>query len=494
MNGPAQSLPPRRYPLRIAGHVKGSSRLGLKQPVTAKAESFKQPDDFSYILWICLLVTLGVDCLGAVVLAGGEFLMPATFFGTLAAATLLAIGIANGWAFNSVRRASSTWARDAFIAQVLVLFLAGYVIVTDLRSPRMNWSVMATAVLVVAVAFLWFVLLVARCRLELTKTALIVTALFPLAGLLQFWLQNYYIPSTSMPLVDISTDLSPQGWTGPIIHLSAKVTIHNRGTGSVNVANSLMRVTAYPKNPSGQTQVPINQCWETPDRNEDWCQLANGFDPSGLEPDTDFRVNPTLPGFITPTPPAGRQLLYAGTLQSDFLVGGETDTFQRDVDIDSREVLLARLSVSATFLTARRIDDIRSCAGRRESEYGDLSQFLREVRQVQQLQPVRAHYFCREYDIAPGNFIEKLIANHPAVQVSTFLNNPNSAGSEYPLIAADFGTAGRFSEPDRRQHLERKLAEVYPGTEMTSESEYAPTEKLSPPPPTQAPTPPSGMS
>src|SRR5271157_4500312 len=154
MNGAASSQPARRrYTPRIAGHVKGSSRLGLKRPVVVKAESFKQPDDFSKTLWICLLVTLGMDCLGALVLAGGQFLMPLTFFGTLAATTLLAIGVANGWAFNSVRRAASTWARDAFIAQVFVLFLAGYIIVTDLRSPITNRYVMATAGLVLVAAF-----------------------------------------------------------------------------------------------------------------------------------------------------------------------------------------------------------------------------------------------------------------------------------------------------------------------------------------------------
>lgn len=277
MNSAAPPQPTRRtYTPRIAGHPRGSSRHGPKQPVVAKAETFKQPDDFSNILWICLLVTLGVDCLGALVLAGGQFLMPLTFFGTVAAATLLAIGFANGWAFNSVRRAASTWPRDAVIAQVFMLFLAGYVIVTDKRSPEINWYVMAAAVLVFVAAFLWFVLLGPRSRLEWTKSALIGTALFPLAGLLQFWLQNYYIPSTSMPLVDIWTELSPQGWSGTIIHLSAKVTIHNRGTSTVRIANSLMRVAAYPKDPNklAQPKVPSNSCRNTPDYDENWCQLV----------------------------------------------------------------------------------------------------------------------------------------------------------------------------------------------------------------------------
>lgn len=417
--------------------------------------------------------------------------MPPSFFGTLAAATLLAIGIANGWAFNSVRRATSTWARDAFIAQVFVLFLAGYVAVTDLRSPQINWRVMVIAALVLAVAFLWLVFLVPKSALEWTKTALIVTALFPLAGLLQFWLQNYYIPSTSMPLVDISSDLSPQGRTGPIIHLSAKVTIHNRGTSQVNVANSLMRVTAYPSRISDEAKVYANACSSTADRSENWCRLANGFDPSGIERDVDFRVNPNRPDVITPTPPTDSQPIYAGVLQSlEFLIPGETDVYQREVDIDSREVQLAHLTVSATFLTARRMQDIRSCVGEHALIYEGFPQFAAEVRQVQTLvpgNPRQGHYFCREYDIAPGNFVEKLIAGHPAIQVSTWLNSPDHLGTEYPLITADFGTAGKFDQPDPHQQLERKLEQAYPASVVTSQSEYAPTENPSP-----TPTPPGG--
>jgi hypothetical protein len=480
MNGAAPSPPPRRYSPRIAGHVKGSSRLGLKQPVIAKAESFKQPDDFSYILWICLLVTLGVDCLGAIVLAGGEFLMPATFFGTLAAATLLAIGIANGWAFNSLRRASPTWARDAFIAQVFVFFLAGYVIVTDLRSPRINWYVMATAVLVLAAAFLWFVLLAARCRLELTKTALIVTALFPLAGLLQFWLQNYYIPSTSMPLVDISTDLSPQGWTGPIIHLSAKVTIHNRGAMTVDVANSVIRLTAYPFTIPLDTEVRVNPCAKTADRDQDWCWRADALDPS--DPDVDYPLDRT--------PPASSQLLYAGTYgdMGTFLVPGGTDTFQREVDIDSKNVRLARLSFNAIFLTERRIEDIRSCEGKHASLNEESAEFSDEVQKVQAAG--RGHYFCWEYDIAPANIIDRLISSHPAMQVYTLLDNPSEPGDEYPRVGRAFGSAGRFDRFD--PHLEKKLEQVYPQEMWTSQSEYASTDKPPQRPPSPAPEPPSG--
>jgi hypothetical protein len=73
--------------------------------------------------------------------------------------------------------------------------------------------------------------------------------------------------------------------------------------------------------------------------------------------------------------------------------------------------------------------------------------------------------------------------------VSTWLNNPNLFGTEYPIITYSFGTAGRFDEPDPGRQLERKLEELNPAYETTSESEYAPTEK---PPPNPARSPPSG--
>lgn len=495
MNGAAPSQPtPRRYTSRIAGHVKGS---------------FQRPDDFPKILWICLLVTLGVDCLAALALAVGQFLMTAThptLFGTLAAAALLAIGVANGWAFNSVRRAEPTWARDAIIAQLLVFLLAIYVVVTDWQSPIINPYVMATAVLVLAAALLWFGLLAARSRVQwTTRTALIIAALFPLAGLLQFWMQTYYIPSTSKPPVDISTELSPQGWTGSKIHLSAKVTIHNRGTGTVLVANTLMRVTAYPLTIPGETQIQVNPCEnKTPDKYEDWCRLADGLNPSPNSTDVDFPV--------VRTPPASRQLLYADTLGSPtyFLVAGETDTFQREVDIESTDFGLARLSASAVFLTERGIVDIMSCQGKHASENGDFGQFSSEIQQVQgqvqvqgQLQQVQAsagdprfgHFFCREYAIAPSDVIEKLIANHPAIRVETWLDNPsNNTVDEYPRVYEYFGTLGTLDQPVTDQRLESRLEEANPSGVNTSESEYAPTEEPPPPPPSPAPAPPGGSS
>jgi hypothetical protein len=51
----------------------------------------------------------------------------------------------------------------------------------------------------------------------------------------QFWLQTDYLPLTSLPLVDITTDLTPMGKTEDTVYLEAKVTINNRGSVPVYV-------------------------------------------------------------------------------------------------------------------------------------------------------------------------------------------------------------------------------------------------------------------
>jgi hypothetical protein len=189
-----------------------------------------------------------------------------------------------------------------------------------------------------------------RANVKWTKTGAIIIALFPLAALLQFWMQTYYIPETSRPLVDISTELSPQGRTGAIIHLNAKVTVHNRGAALVNVAGALMRVTAFSPTPrEARLCTPA-------DLDKEYCRIAAGLDLSGKNLDSDFRVNPA--------PIVDRQILYAGDFMNSpntFLIPGATETFQREIDISPTKVRLARLSVSAVFVTERRIKDTRSC-------------------------------------------------------------------------------------------------------------------------------------
>lgn len=438
----------------------------------------------------CLLVTLGVDCLMAFALAFGELKIATTPFALLGAGIMSVIGIANFWAFDSVRRhgwparniyQATPAARETVIAQVATLFMAIYIIVIDaFQAPRINWLVLAVTAAISLLALLWILVLLDRVALRKTRNALIVTSLIPLAGGLQFWLQNYYIPDTSAPQVDISPQLSPQGKTNSTIHLSAKVTVHNRGAARVNVTAALMRITAYGR--TTEPQQPHIPC-RLQYADQPWCLMVGGLDISGANYDADVRVNPT--------PAANAQLLYAGLFLNDpdsFLMPGETDTVQREVDVEAGNVNLVRLSVSAVFLTERKVEDIRSCWQTKASAYTDYGHFSEEVRapfhssDQGNLPPVDAralqHYLCMDYHFAPRSIIEWLIGNRAVLEVHIVLNDPQDPGNEYPQIESGYFLANRKDQV-MGQTSWRKIEEAYPvGVYRDVAAEYAPADQV----------------
>ena len=126
----------------------------------------------------------------------------------------------------------------------------------------------------------------------------------------------------------------------------------SRRAGRVLVAGALMRITGYEKT----SQPP--QC---PTTNNEQClkALVDNLDLSGYSYEKYYRVDPT--------PATNNKLLYAGLLMPGpryALSPGDTQSFQREVDINSTDfttVRLVRLSASAIFLTQRTISDTRSC-------------------------------------------------------------------------------------------------------------------------------------
>jgi hypothetical protein len=469
----------------------------------SKDRWLKQPPDTSKTLWWFLLITLGVDGVAAFALAGGQLYLASTTFAPVEAAVLSAIAVANLWAANTVRQAAPTWAREALIAQLVVLFLALYIIVIDafkspqtlmdaLHTNRRQLTVFSIAVTVGLLALAWILVLAGRAAVQWTKTAVIITALFPLAGLLQFWMQTYYIPQTSNPQVDVSldlspqdkTDLSPQGKTESIIHLSAKVTVHNRGAVKINVAGALMRVTGYPST-TQQQEEPAEGC-RFKYQEQQWCRIEGGLDLSGANFDGDFRVNPT--------PAANAHLLYASTMgfTGSFLAPGETDTFQREVDFDPGKFRLARLSVSALFLNERRIQDTRSCwHGSPASEFVDDQTFSQEVGVAQHFVPqtnvpiidprVRAYYTCIEDQIAPRDVIDWLIGNRLNLRVEMVLKDPQDPFNEYPQLEFNYNIANRWGMSDPGSRISRKITEENPMAFYRDESvEYAAADAIQP--------------
>jgi hypothetical protein len=218
-----------------------------------------------------------------------------------------------------------------------------------------------------------------------------------------------------------------------------------------------MRVTTYPTPappPTPAESCPLKDSWD-----QEWCRIAGGLDLTGNHIDTDFRANPT--------PAANRQLIYAGDFMSGpgyFLTPGETDTFQRVVDIDSRTVGQARLSVSAVFITERRIKDTRSC----DPEYYSLTSPIPSL--------AGGHFLCVEYEIAPSNIVNQLVGPHQVVlRVFMITDAQDMPGRVYPRIEFGYFTANQGDQlPDQR--TVRKIMDANPTAEVDASTEYAPAD------------------
>jgi hypothetical protein len=501
--------------------VKKSSRRWLTQLITSKAHWFTRWPAAS-ILNTCLLGTLAVDGLAVLKLAVVDLNYTTGIYDSVGDAILFAIAGANFLAIIFLLYLVASWAAAAFIAQTFVLALVVYIMLIDLKSPKLNSHIMWAAGVNGLLAFVWLLVL-ARHAIEpfkrftrFTKTAVIITALIPLsAGSLQFYVQNYFIPLGSEPTVDVSAELSPQSKTSSITHLSAKVTVHNRGLVRVNVAGALMRVTAYPstapqqqppqpqQEPGTQKQEPTAVCKAEKYYDAKWCQIGDGLDLSRLNGDTDFRYNPPpavnapvqAPPVNAPVQasPVNAQVLYAGLfmLPGDYLLPGETDTVEREVDIDPANVRLARLSVSAVFLTERNIKATVSCWRSRANAYTDPTSFSFEVNLPRHFsdQPtlpiidrrLRASYFCVDSEFAPRSIVDHAIGNQGVLRVLIWLNDPQVPGREYPRI--DFGyylVDARSGDilPDPDGHINNKLKKGNPLAYTDLTAEYAPGDPI----------------
>ena len=410
------------------------------------------------LLRVLLAITVGFDGALVLYLAIRDFGLTKTGIATLSSTLLLIIAVANLWALLAVWRRWRSWLLATVVGQALVVLLAGYIVMTDFRSAATQFlGVSGLAIVLGTVGLLWIIRLGRHTSGSLSKGAALVAALFPVLGLAQYWLETDYLPRTSRPLVDVSSELKEFGRTGSTIHLMAKVTLHSRNPIEVYVAGTLLRVVAYPS--FGTRQPP------KPDA------IAHGID-FGANYDADFRAQPANA--------AQSQLLYA----DDFLAGGSvippggTFDFVRMIDIDAREVAFTRMSVSASFVTERRIKDLRTCYEPKQSFYhgGD---FLNEV-----TKPIEmaggGHFLCAESEIAPSGVIQELVSEQPVLEIRTILDNPSDPDSEYPQLNAFINPADDThvdaTEGDLRS-MGEKLDDANPTlTYMNFFAEYVTTE------------------
>jgi hypothetical protein len=386
-----------------------------------------------------LAITMAVESLLVIALTLRDFQLSTTLTSTFGSVTLLFIAGVSAWAACATWGQGPSWLAASLVSQFSIAVLAGYITLVDVRSPfpqffGFDWTtpshlipirITGLACILGGIAIFWLFYLIRKWRGPVTAGMKVIGAVIPLVGFLQFWLQTDYLPRTSLPLVDVTTELTPTGKTGDLVQLAAKVTINNRDTVPVNVGATLMRITAYPREEG------------KPD------QLSDAIE-FGLTPSHAYRDDPLM---ITQ-----RKLLYANDLlpAGSVLAAGQSQTFHRVVDFDSRAMRLARLSVDAIFITSPRVAKVYTCppppgmtASQPQKSTDDGPSFQEQISKIF-VDKNGVQFLCREIRLVPRNAIHELVGDQPSFAVMAIFSDPTNKDSEYPTLLLLQGANGNY--------------------------------------------------
>ncbi|WP_280824751.1 hypothetical protein [Mycobacterium sp. OTB74] len=368
-----------------------------------------------------------------------------TGWGLFGSALLLVIAIACWLSIGLIIRNSPNAVLTTMVSQIFVACLAVYVWLVDVHSPvHQYWGITGVALSLGGIALFWVIFLSRHAEGAIKRGAVVIAALFPALGLVQFWIQHYYLPESSRPGVDLEAELSPAGYSGPIVHLKAKYTLHNYGSADVELPAGLVRVVEYP---NGTTPEP-----PTPEFVAEYLgPLENQF--------RDYRE--------TPAKPVDAKLIYAASIATSdmgsFLLAGQTVHGEAAVDIDTRAVRLVQLGIDVIAVTHQEVKDTRTCYPPHKSFNADPLGFVNEARNLHDLGGSdAAQVLCEETQFAPRGVIEELVSDHPLLRITTVVRED---GLPTPLLAPQFGTAESLDPPS-----------TTPSAHLTGGAEYAPAE------------------
>jgi hypothetical protein len=228
----------------------------------------------------------------------------------------------------------------------------------------------------------------------------------------------------------------------------------------VNVGATLMRITAYPRDEG------------TPDRLTDAIKF-------GITPSRAYRSEPLAVD--------QRKLLYASDLlpAGSVLAAGQSNTFHRVVDLDSREMKLARLAVDAIFITSPRIAKVYTCppppgmpASQPQVSSDDGSLFQNEISKIF-VDSNGVQFLCREIRLVPRNVIHELVGDRPSFAVMAIFDDPRDLGSEYPTLLMLQGANGEYQQLNSSQN--QKLTDANPTMTYSNMAvEYSPSDVSTP--------------
>jgi hypothetical protein len=443
---------------------------------TTQTTAAKSVANVSHNVRRLLAITMAVESLLVIGLTLRNFALATTPTATFFSVTLLAISGVGVWAAYATWVQGDGWLTASLLGQFSIAVLAGYILLIDLRSPfpqffhfgHYDWSKPSTfiplrvaglACILGIIAIFWVFYLIRHRRGPVTAGMKAIVALIPLLGFVQFWIQTDYLPRTSLPLVDLTTDLTPTGKTGDVVQLVAKVTIKNRNSVPVNVGATVMRITAYPR----ATGIPN--------------QLSDAIE-FGMSQSRAYRDDPL--------PIDQRKLLYASDLlpAGSVLAAGQSNTFHRVVDFNSRTMRLARLAVDAIFIASPSFAKAYTCppppgtpVSQPQKSTDDGASFQDEISKVI-VDKDGVRFLCREIRLMPRNVIHDMVGDRPSFAVMAILNNPKDQSSEYPTLLMLPGANGNYQLNSREY---QKVSDANPTMVYSNMAvEYSPSESVTP--------------
>jgi hypothetical protein len=402
---------------------------------------------------------MAVESLLVIGLTVRDFWLGGTLTAAIGSVTLLAISAVSVWATYATCVQHGSWLGASLLGQFSIAVLAGYTVLTDVQSPFPQFFVAGFAGILGIIAIFWVFYLLGHWDRPLTAGTATIVAFIPALGFVQFWLQTDYLPRTSLPLVDVTSELAPMGKRQDnIVQLEAKVTINNRGSVPVYVGATVMRITAYPKPPGTPTQS--TQLSELPGA------IQFGLSP----PSHEYRDDPL--------PIEQRKTLYANELLAvaDQMAPGQSRTYRKVVDFDSHW-RLARLDVDGIFMTSPNVDEVYTCpAPPKETKEiwfhqlddGELTPIPPETPQMSSdatyfqgeiAKPIYKKvlvpagqdpaqdlqkFFCREIRLKPRNVIHEIIGDQPRFEVLAIFKDPTNPSLQPPGLLLWPGVNGKY--------------------------------------------------
>jgi hypothetical protein len=411
---------------------------------TTKTPAHESVADISSTARWLLTATMAFETMLVLGLACRDFTLAATPVATMGAVLLLAISGICFWAAYAICAKDRSWFWASLLGQFAIGVLAVYTLLADIRSPLPSITVGIITCIPGVIAIFWVAYLLRQRSAPRPKWATTIAALIPLVGFVQFWLQTDYLPRTSMPLVDVTADLTPTGKMGDKVQLEAKVTFNNRGSVPVSVGGTVMRITAYPQASKA-----------TPDQLADAIQF-------GLKQSSPYRDESL---------PSDKRTLYANDLLpiAEVMAPGQSTTYRKVVNFDSSTLRLARLDVDGIFITSPNIDEVYTCPvppdktwwhvdpqdpkGTHTPVQGQVPEHNGGQFQTEVSQPIYEKvdgygpkkFLCREIRLKPRNVVYDLIGDHPRFEVMAIFDDPTNQSNEYPALLLWLGDNGNYS-------------------------------------------------